>query len=125
MIKQYRNGDTAGTNCREQVSLMDRALWLVVTLTVRRSAIAAFEDFEQRATAIMARYDGSMEHAIRLTGDEATDTFREVHVIRFQDEPSFECYRQDAELAGLRSLRESAVVSTEIARGRTAIWKKA
>lgn len=96
---------------------MDHALWLVVTLTVRRNATAAFDEFERRAAGIMTRYGGSLEHAIRLAGAESADSFQEVHLICFPDEASLERYRQDAELVSLRSLRESAIVNTQIARG--------
>lgn len=104
---------------------MDKSLWLVVTLTVRRNATAAFEEFERNAARIMARYGGDLAHAIRLAPDEPGDTFQEVHLIRFPDEASFERYRQDAELAGLRSLRESAVIATHVAEGRPADWRNA
>ena len=94
------------------------ALILVVTLTVRREAAAEFEDFERQAAGIMGRYGGKIEREIRLAGDERADTFRDVHIVSFPDAASFEAYRQDAGLAALSTLRERAVVSTEILIGR-------
>ena len=101
---------------------MDRPqLILVVTLTVRCEAASEFERFERNAAAIMSRHGGRIERVIKLTEDgPENNTFREVHIVSFRDEASFESYRRDPELAALESLRKTAIVSTEITRGRGA-----
>ena len=99
------------------IRMNSQRLILVVTLTVRREAVAAFDHFERQAAGIMARYGGQVEREIRLADDGLMDTFRDIHIVSFPDEASFEAYRQDAELASLRPLREQAVVSTELVMG--------
>jgi hypothetical protein len=90
---------------------------LVVILTVRRQAVAEFELFEKRAAAVMSRHGGRIERVVRSGEGDQENTFREVHVVSFPDDVSFDAYRRDLELAALRSLREQSIVSTEIIRG--------
>lgn len=93
-------------------------LILVVTLEVRKDAAVAFAQFETQAAAILSRWDGRIERVIRLDEGARGETFREVHVVSFPDGDAFDGYRRDPELAALKSLRDGAIVNTEIARGR-------
>lgn len=85
---------------------------LIAVLTVRRAELARFRAFEHVAARIMAKHGGELEHAYELAGDG--DTLRELHVVRFPDDASFEAYRQDPELAARLGERAQAVISTEI-----------
>jgi hypothetical protein len=71
---------------------------IVAKIVVRREKLAEFEEYESAD-------DGSGE------------TLTEVHWIRFRDEAGFQAYRQSTALAGLRHLRDAAVVSTELVVG--------
>ena len=93
-------------------------LILVVTLEVRKDAAATFARFETQAAAILSRWDGKIERVIRLDEEAPGRTFREVHIVSFPDGDAFDAYRRDPELAALKSLRDGAIVSTEIVRGR-------
>lgn len=92
-------------------------LILVVTLEVRNEAAADFERFETHAAAIMSRSQGRIERVIRLDGETAGDSFREVHIVSFPDQVAFDAYRRDPELTALKRLREKAIVKTEIVQG--------
>jgi uncharacterized protein (DUF1330 family) len=91
---------------------------LVVTLEIRRHAIADFELYETHAVAIMSKYGGRIERVIRLQQTNEQAPIGEIHIVSFPDNDSFAAYRQDQELATLRPLREAAVLQTGIVRGR-------
>ena len=99
---------------------MAEPLILVVTLEVRRAAAADFRQYEREAAAIMADYGGRIERVIEVMDADSpeADTFREIHIVRFNDAPSFEAYRCDLRLVGLAPLREAAIAGTQILRGR-------
>jgi len=85
---------------------------LVAILTVRRTHLAEFRQFEHAAARIMAGHDGAIERAIVF--DEGHDTLRELHVVRFRDANSFEAYRADPRLVELQPLRDRSVIAQEI-----------
>jgi hypothetical protein len=93
------------------------ALYLVVTLVVRRAKLAEFREFERNAQRIMARYGGSIREAVLIDTEADSSTVKEVHVVTFPDRAAFDAYRADAEHAALRPMRELAVVSTEVEFG--------
>lgn len=90
-------------------------LTLVVTLTVRRAALADFRAFEHRAATIMRTYGGMIERALVLAPDSPSDTMRELHIVRFPSRASFEAYRADSRLGELAELRARSLLATEIA----------
>jgi hypothetical protein len=96
-----RHADSGGT------------LVVVATLTIVPGRLDAFRVFERRAATIMARHGGTIERAVYLPGDPP----RELHVLRFPDEPAFAAYRDDPALAALDPPRASVVLATEIAVG--------
>jgi len=89
---------------------------MVVKLEVRRSALAAFEEYERAAARVMRDYGGAIERTVRID-DGSGETFVEVHLVRFPDEAGFQDYRANTALAGLRHLRDAAVVETELLVG--------
>ena len=91
-------------------------LTLVAILTVRRDHIAAFHRFEHAAAAIMARHGGAIERSVAVD-EPSAEHYREVHVVTFPDAASFAAYRADPALAALASLREQAIVATELLLG--------
>lgn len=93
-------------------------LVLVATLTVRREARSAYRQYEAAAVRIMSPHGGRIERVIELDGEESAETFREVHIVTFPDAAAFDAYRADPEITALAALRKSAIVSTEILRGR-------
>jgi hypothetical protein len=90
---------------------------VVVILTVRCDAIAAFRAFEARAAAVMARYGGAIERTVVTAHDASGASFKEIHFAVFPDELAFLAYRRDAELATVAHLREESVLQTEILVG--------
>jgi uncharacterized protein (DUF1330 family) len=91
---------------------------LVAILTVRRAAVETFRTFERRAAAVMMKHGGRMERTVVVDGDSASEVFKEVHIVTFPSEHALAAYRSDAELRELGSLRESAVVHTDLLVGQ-------
>ncbi len=97
---------------------MASKLTIVAALYIHAGREAEFEEFETRASAIMRRFGGTVERRIGCAGGVAGDeTPREVHVVTFPDEQSFEQYRADAEMSSLAELRSRAIRKTTIWRG--------
>lgn len=90
---------------------------LVVILAVRPEALHQFRDFETKAAAVMAKHGGALERAVVIPPQRPGEPLREVHLVRFPDEPAFAAYRQDPALAEVRHLREASVLTTEILVG--------
>lgn len=73
----------------------DARLALVVTLTVRRGAVSQFREFERHAARIMSRHGGAIERTVVESENDATDVFREIHIVSFPDQSAFAAYRTD------------------------------
>jgi uncharacterized protein (DUF1330 family) len=84
---------------------------VVAILTIGERA--AFDAFEARAAAVMARHGAAIERAIGVPGAPA----REIHVVRFPDEAAWAAYRADPELAALAPLRARGIAATEVLVG--------
>ena len=74
---------------------------------------AAFDAFEARAQAVMARHGAAIERAIAIQGPPA----REVHVVSFPSDDAWQAYRADPDLVDLAPLRAKAITATEILVG--------
>ena len=83
-------------------------LTLAARISLNPGKESAFDDFETRAAAIMARHDGRIESRVR-TGPGA-----ELHLVTFPDRASFERYRSDPDTLALAELRASIVRETVI-----------
>jgi hypothetical protein len=90
---------------------------LVAILTVRKSALDRFREFERHAAAVMATYGGRIERTVVVVGDEVAEVLKEVHVVTFPSEQAFAAYRSDARLRELAPLRDEAVVHTDVLTG--------
>jgi uncharacterized protein (DUF1330 family) len=90
---------------------------VVAILTIGERA--AFDAFEARAAAVMARHGAAIERAIGVPGASGAPA-REVHVVRFPDEAAWAAYRADPELAALAPLRARGVIATEALVGADA-----
>ncbi len=97
---------------------MPEPLILVVLLEVRRESATAFSQYEAAAAVIMARHHGRIERAIELESQPQDATFRHVHLVHFDDAVAFDSYRQDPDLLSLAPLRQAAILTTQIWRGR-------
>lgn len=73
----------------------------------------ALNEFESKASAVMARYSGTIAGAYE-TVRNADGTGEEFHLLEFADEASFYSYRKDPWHQDNSKLRESAISSTEI-----------
>jgi uncharacterized protein (DUF1330 family) len=93
-------------------------LVLVVTLEVRREAAVEFRAYETAAARIMTAYGGRIEREVEVESEAGASTFREIHIVSFPDAAALDAYRRDSELAGLAAMRERAVESTIVVRGR-------
>src|SRR5258708_34312417 len=95
---------------------------LVVILTVRAGAAAAFRAYEQAAAAIMARHGGAIDRVVVIPpdADDAGGLPREVHLVRFPSAQAPADYRNEPALAALAPDRAHAVASTEIPGGEQA-----
>lgn len=92
-------------------------LVLVVTLEVRRTAETEFRRFETAAAEIMTSHGGRIERVIELDAESA-EILRELHIVEFPNESSFQAYRGDPRLVPLTALRHLSIISTAILRGR-------
>lgn len=90
---------------------------LVAILTVRREALDKFRDYERRTARIMARHGGSIDHTVVASSPETDPHLKEVHLVRFPDQQSFQAYRNDPDLAAISHLRDESVVSAEVLTG--------
>ena len=88
-------------------------LILVVTLRVRRTALAAFRDYERQAAKLLASHGARIERAVELASND-DDVFEELHLVRFPDSESFSAYQDDPRTRALAPLREGVIVSTRI-----------
>ena len=96
---------------------MPEPLVLVVLLEVRRQLAAAFSQYEAGAAAIMASHRGRIDRVIELESHPQDDSFRQVHIVCFEDAAAFDSYRRDTKLLSLAPLREAAIISTQVWRG--------
>ena len=83
-------------------------LTIAARISLNPGKEAAFDDFEARTAAIMARHDGRIESRVR------THPGAELHLVTFPDRESFERYRSDPETLALAELRASIVRDTVI-----------
>jgi hypothetical protein len=89
---------------------------IVAKLVVRRTELAAFEEYETAAYRVIREHGGVLERNVRID-DGSSPTLTEVHLVRFRDEAGFRDYRASTALAGVRHLRDAAVVETELLFG--------
>jgi uncharacterized protein (DUF1330 family) len=91
---------------------------LVAILTVRRSALEQFREYERHAATVMAAHGGRIERTVVVEPADAPDLIKEIHVVSFPGEEAYAAYRRDARLAALAHLREESVVDAEILAGK-------
>jgi uncharacterized protein (DUF1330 family) len=89
---------------------------IVAKLVVRRTELAAFEEYETAAYRVIHEHGGALLQSVRID-DGTSDTLTEVHLVRFRDEAAFQAYRASTALAGVRHLRNASVVETELLIG--------
>ena len=90
----------------------------LVSLWLRTDDVAAFEDFERRASRLLARHGGRIEHAIRpLRGATDAQTPFEIHVVSFADPQGFAAYRADPDVHALGAERETIIARTTVIEG--------
>ena len=94
------------------------SLTMVVTLTVRNTAVDLFREFERKAARVMKKYGGIIERTVVIPPKKSEDFLKEIHIVTFPDDPAFQAYRQDEEIRALAPLREASVVKTEIWFGK-------
>ena len=90
---------------------------LVAILTVQRDSVQDFRAYERRVAAIMADYDARIERTVVVQSDPQSETFKEVHIVRFPDSDARAAYRGDARYLALAPMRERVVVSTDVLIG--------
>ena len=89
---------------------------IVAKLVVRRTELAAFEEYETAAYRVIRQHGGTLERSVRID-DGSSPHLTEVHLVRFPDEAEFHAYRASTALAGVRHLRDASVVETELLIG--------
>jgi hypothetical protein len=65
----------------------------------------------------MADYGAKIERTIVIQSDPHTDTFKEVHIVRFPNSDARAAYRGDARYLALAPIRGRVVVSTDVLVG--------
>jgi len=94
-------------------------LYILVKLWVRSGLEAEFEGYERNVSRIMARYDGVIERAIRVSrtsGDVSDEPF-EVHVLKFPSRDLYDAFRDDAERRSLSGERARIITKTDVLVG--------
>ena len=84
---------------------------VLVELTVKD--FEALAKFESQALAIVSKYNGRLISAFE-TERMPDGSGEEIHLLEFPNEESLNNYRNDSALANLTSLRESAILATQI-----------
>jgi|GEM_PF-1515033 len=92
-------------------------LILLATLTVHPDKVDTFQDYERRASRIMARHGGRIERAVVLEPDPEDRYYREFHLVTFPDRAALAAYRDDAEFRAVSAMRESCILATAIRYG--------
>jgi len=96
----------------------------LVSLWVHKGQEAAFDAFEREAARIMARHQGRIDTAVRLTpppgAGPADATPYEVHVVSFPDQAAFDAYTNDPATLALRERRARIISRTVVLAGREA-----
>jgi uncharacterized protein (DUF1330 family) len=90
---------------------------LVVILTVRPEALAAFRAFEHAAARIMARHGGAIERAVTIAPSRPGGPLKEVHIVTFPSPEAFAAYRADPALKALAPQRDASILATEVLVG--------
>ena len=91
---------------------------LVVSLWLRGDNVVAFEDFERRASSLLARHGGRIERVIRplwTVGD--ADTPFEIHIVSFAEQQGYTDYRADPDVRRLAEERERIISRTSVVAG--------
>ena len=91
---------------------------LIVSLWLKNNDVSAFEAFERQAAKAMAKFDGRVERAIRISGAQGEhDRPFEIHIVSFPNEAAFQMYRQSAESSDLAPMRDSVILKTVVVAG--------
>jgi uncharacterized protein (DUF1330 family) len=90
---------------------------LVAILTVQQDSVDDYRAYERRAATIMADHGATIERTVVVPSEPHSDTFKEVHIVRFPDSDALAAYRADARYIALAPIRERVVVSTEVLVG--------
>lgn len=97
-----------------------RPLVLVVRLWLRNGDVAAYEAFERRAAAGIARHGGAVERVLRRRADETGDGPFEVQLVTFPDEGALQAYLTDPQTVARAAERAEIIERTEVWRGEEA-----
>ena len=101
-----------------EISKVNERYFRVVSLWLGTNDVAAFEAFERQAVRVMAKFDGRIEHAIRISSaEDGVDTPFEVHIVSFPSEAAFQMYRQSSESQTLSEERKTLISKTVIHAG--------
>lgn len=92
----------------------------VVSLWIHPGREAGFEAFEREAAAIMARFGGRIDSAVRTQLGGAGDSPFEVHVVSFPDRAAADSYGAAPETVQLRVRRSEIIARTEVLEGHSA-----
>jgi antibiotic biosynthesis monooxygenase (ABM) superfamily enzyme len=92
---------------------------VIVSLWIHPGQEAAFEAFERKAAAIMARHGGRIDQAVRVAPGQEGAPY-EVHLVSFPDAAGHAAYKSDPATVALAGERQSVILRTAIARGAPA-----
>ena len=96
-----------------------RGLIIVVEMYVKAGREEAFQQFEQKAAAIMRDYGGRIDKAIRPEPAGGIDDVPyEVHLVSFPSDDQFANYRRDRRTQELAFERDNCVRHTRLILGR-------
>jgi len=94
------------------------ALYILVRLWIRRGFKAEFEAYERKVSRIMARYDGVIDRAIRVSGAAGgSDASFEVHLLKFPSRARYDAYLDDPERGSLAGERNGIITNSDILVG--------
>lgn len=91
---------------------------LIVSLWLKNNDVSAFEAFEHQAAKAMAKFDGRVERAIRISNAQYKDDRPfEIHIVSFPSEAAFQLYRQSSESRNLAQMRDGVILKTVVLAG--------
>jgi antibiotic biosynthesis monooxygenase (ABM) superfamily enzyme len=89
-------------------------LYIVVRLWIHKGRETEFEAYESKVARIMARYDGVIERAIRVSAasEGSNDPF-EVHLLKFPSRARYDAYLDDPERRSLSGERSRIIANSD------------
>ena len=97
-------------------------IYITQLIHIKEGAEEIFTEFERMAIPIIAQYNGALLLRVRPNPESWIDGAEprpyEVHLVRFASERDFEAFKKDEERKRFLHLKEAAIQSTLLIKGK-------